>query len=237
MEEKDTLTVETAENENTTVEEGTEQTAATATVEEKKPSPFAGMKDQKGLKAKIKYFFEILEKYPDVRQMVLFVLFSFLCGFGQLVTTLVLENTVKFAPGMGEPFQAVPMGGFYLFDFTTKAALVGFLCGATVGQVLTFILNRKKTFRATNNVVVSAVMYAIIAVLITLLQTLIGGWIPVACQNAHPVNGETFGEKILALLYSLAGLSVGGITALVLSFLGNKFLVMRDWGKKKTEEK
>lgn len=234
MEEKDTLTVETADN-NTTVEEGTE-TTATATVE-KKPSPFAGMKEKKGLKAKVKYFFEILEKYPDVRQMVLFVLFSFLCGFSQLVTTVVLENTVVFAPGMDKPFQAVPMGGFYLFDYTTKAAFVGFLCGATVGQVLTFILNRKKTFRATNNVVVSAVMYAIIAVLITLLQTLIGGWIPVACQNAHPVNGETLGEKILALLYTLAGLSVGGITALVLSFLGNKFLVMRDWGKKKTEEK
>ena len=35
-------------------------------------------------------------------------------------------------------------------------------------------------------------------------------------------------------MITLTGTAVGGITALVTSFLGNKFIVMRDWGKKKT---
>jgi len=205
----------------------TEENAAT-----EKKSPFAGMKEQKGLKAKVKFFFDVLEKYPDVRQMVLFVLFSFLCGLGQLATTYILKYALETVPALNNGFfQKGLIGGVYLFNFPSTAEFIGFLCGATVGQVLTFILNRKKTFRATNNVVIAAIMYAIIAVLITLLQTLIGGWVTAGCQNAAAANG-TDTSGIVGFLITLTGLAVGGITALVLSFLGNKFLVMRNWSKK-----
>lgn len=194
----------------------------------KKSSPFEGIKEQKGLKAKIKFFFDVLEKYPEIRQMVLFTLFSMLCALGQLGTTFLLQYTLVYIPSMQPPFRRIDMGEFFLFDYDTTAAFVGFLCGATVGQVLTFILNRKKTFRATNNIIIAAIMYTIMAVLVTLMQTLVGGWVTVACQNAHPVDKNSF----LYFIYTLTGLAAGGILAFVACFLGNKYLVMRNWKKK-----
>ena len=100
---------------------------------------------------------------------------------------------------------------------------------------MTYVLNRKKTFRATNNLALSVSLYVIVAVGITLLQTLIPGWITTPCfeafRNSH--NGAE-ATGFVAFMITLTGTAVGGITALVTSFLGNKFIVMRDWGKKKT---
>ena len=75
-------------------------------------------------------------------------------------------------------------------------------------------------------------MYAIIAVGIIILQTYLGGVVTSACKNAAIKNG-TNTEGIIGLLITITGMAVGGLAALVLSFLGNKYLVMRDWGKKK----
>lgn len=195
----------------------------------KKPGPFAGMKDRKGLKVKIKFFFEVLERYPDVRQMVLFTLFSMLCGLGQFVTQFLLQYTLVYIPALKPPFQRVSVGSLYLFNYDSIAQGIGFLAGAIVGNTLTFILNRKKTFRATNNVAVAATMYAILAVFITLLQTLVGGWVSTPCLEAAGDLAKNNG--FIHFLCDFAGLACGGIMALITSFLGNKFLVMRSWGK------
>jgi len=97
-----------------------------------------------------------------------------------------------------------------------------------VGQVLTFVLNRKKTFNVPDYVALRAVMYAIMAVLIIIMQTALGGVVTKACWNAKPdANG------FLDLLFNLTGQAVAGIAAVIVNFLGNKFFVMRDWGKKK----
>ena len=193
---------------------------------EKKPGPFAGMKEQKGLKAKIKFFFDVLEKYPDVRQMVMFFLFSILCGAGQLITQFLLQYTLVYVPALG------PGSGFKWFVFTgeTKAEFIGFMAGAVVGQTMTYILNRKKTFRSTNNLAVSVTLYIIIAVAITIFQTLIPGWVTTPCFEAYRnANAGADPNGFVSLLITLTGTFAGGMTALVLSFIGNKFVVMRDW--------
>lgn len=227
----------TAEENNDSVEANAEKSEVTSE-NEKKPNPLAGIKNQKGLKAKVKFFFEVLENYPDIRQMVMFTLFSMLCGLGQLSTTYILKYSLETIPSLNNGFfQKGLIGGIYIFNFPSTAEFIGFLCGSTVGQVLTFILNRKKTFRATNNVIVSAIMYAIMAVLITLVQTLVGGWVTAACQDAYKAaNAGMVATGFVGFLITFAGLATGGILALVLSFLGNKFLVMRDWGKKKAQQ-
>ena len=150
----------------------------------------------------------------NVRQMVVFTLFSFICGGSQLILTLALTQ-LKYVGGvLAEPFKGIPVGSFSIFGYETTAEFIGFLVGSITGQVLTFVLNRKKTFNCTNNVVISGIMYAILAVFIIFMQTLLGG-------------------SALGLLFNLAGQAVGAIAALVISFLGNKFLVMRNWGSKK----
>lgn len=164
----------------------------------------------------------------NVRQMVVFTLFSFICGGSQLILTLALTQ-LKYVGGvLAEPFKGIPVGSFSIFGYETTAEFIGFLVGSITGQVLTFVLNRKKTFNCTNNVVISGIMYAILAVFIIFMQTLLGGAITSACYGANPTPSGALG-----LLFNLAGQAVGGIAALVISFLGNKFLVMRNWGSKK----
>lgn len=165
----------------------------------------------------------------NVRQMVVFTLFSFICGGSQLILTLVLTQ-LKYAGGvLAEPFKGIPVGNFSIFGYETTAEFIGFLVGSITGQVLTFVLNRKKTFNCTNNVVISGIMYTILAVFIIFMQTLLGGAITSACYGAMPEPSSFVG-----LLFNLAGQAVGGIAALIISFLGNKFLVMRNWGSKKS---
>lgn len=178
---------------------------------------------KKGIKGLIEY----IKSHEELRQMVLFLLFSFVCAASQTVTQFVL----KYAIGAfnKESFS------WFIFNYEFEKGLaefIGFVCGAIIGQVMTFILNRKKTFKATNNVVVSGIMYAIIAVGIIILQTYLGSVVTKACNNAAKANG-TNTEGIIGFLITVTGMAVGGIAALVLSFLGNKYLVMRDWGKKK----
>ena len=167
----------------------------------------------------------------NLRQMVVFTLFSFICGGSQLILTLVLTQ-LKYAGGvLAEPFRGIPVGNFAIFGYETTAEFIGFLVGSVTGQVLTFVLNRKKTFNCTNNLVISGIMYAILAVFIIFMQTLLGGAITSACYGAMPEP-----SSFLGLLFNLAGQAVGGIAALIISFLGNKFLVMRNWGEKKAKE-
>lgn len=181
---------------------------------------------KKGIKGLIEY----IKSHEDLRQMVLFVLFSFACAAAQTITQFVLKYVIG-------AFNTESFSWFIFKDYNKEKGLaefIGFICGAIIGQVMTFILNRKKTFKATNNVIVSGVMYAIIAVGIIILQTYLGGVVTGACKDAASASG-TSTDGIIGLLITLTGMFVGGIAALVLSFLGNKYFVMRDWGKKKNQ--
>lgn len=214
MEENNTTSHEVLENQNETLQD------ENAVSENTENAP-----RKKGIKGLIEY----IKSHEDLRQMVLFVLFSFLCGASQFVTQFVL----KYAIGA---FNKDTFSWF-IFKYPFEKGLaefIGFICGAVIGQVMTFVLNRKKTFKATNNVIVSGVMYAIIAVGIIILQTYLGGVVTDACKNTALANG-TSTEGFIGFLITLTGMVVGGITALVLSFIGNKYLVMRDWGKKKNQ--
>lgn len=204
---------------------------------EKQPSPFAGIKEQKGLKAKIKFFFEVLEKYPTVKQAVLFTLFSMICGLTQFIITLVLPMILKaISPEqMTAPFGFWKMGNnTYLFDFTDPktgyGSFWGFLIGSIWGQTLTFLLNRKKTFNVPDHVVFRAIAYTIMAILIIIMQTAIGK-VEGALNNADPDASD-----FLRIVYNLIAQVTAGMAAFVTSFLGNKFIVMRKWKTKGGEK-
>lgn len=181
---------------------------------------------------KIKKLIEYIKSHEDLRQMVLFFLFSICCAACQTITQFIL----KYAIGA---FNKDPFSWFIFKDYNKEQGLaefIGFVCGAVVGQVMTFILNRKKTFKATNNVVISGIMYAVIAVGIIILQTYLGGVVTGACKDAAIKNGTDL-SGILGFLVTVTGMAVGAVAALVLSFLGNKYLVMRNWGSgSKTKE-
>lgn len=183
-----------------------------------------GFKQIKGFKNKLRFAIEFIKTHENLRQLILFTLFSMCCAAGQMATQFILKYSLQTIDSLCVPFK------WFIFDFTDSntADFIGFLSGSVVGQVLTFVLNRKKTFKSTNNVLISGTMYAIMAVGIILLQTALGGWVTNACQQANPVDKSSF----LGFIYTLTGMAVGGFTAFVINFLGNKFLIMRNWGKK-----
>lgn len=209
-----------------TQEVANEQTDAVA--EDAQPAQESQGKKKVKLPKGLQKLVDKINSNENVRQMVVFTLFSFICGGSQMLITYLL-TLMRLAGGtLASPFVGIPVGKFAIFGFDTTAEFIGFLVGSIVGQVLTFILNRKKTFNCTNNIVISGIMYAILAVFIIFMQTLLGGAITSACWRARPDASE-----FLAFLFNMAGQAVAGIAALITSFLGNKFLVMRNWGEKK----
>lgn len=182
-------------------------------------------KSKRELPAWIQKIVDYLNAHEDVRQMVFFLMFSVLCGASQLIVTYALSAGLKLEAHLGSTRL-----DWFVFHFATQAEFIGFLVGSVVGQVLTFVLNRKKTFNVPDHIALRAVMYAIMAILIIIMQTALGGAVTDACWGAKPdANG------FLDLVFNLTGQAVAGIAAVIVNFLGNKFLVMRDWGKKKAK--
>lgn len=167
---------------------------------------------------------DYLKAHENVRQMVYFFMFSILCGLSQMIVTYGLSAGLKLAESLSPKFD------WFVFHYDTTAEFIGFLVGSVVGQVLTFVLNRKKTFNSPDHVVIRAVMYTILAIIIIIMQTYLGGVVTTACYNAM-ANPSAF----LEFLFNLTGQAVAGISALIVNFLGNKFFVMRNWGKKKAK--
>ena len=100
----DTMTENVDKDVNETVSVEVADNEKTENKQEKKSNPLAAIKDQKGLKAKIKFFFDVLENYPDIRQMIMFTLFSMLCGLGQLSTTYILKYSLETVPSLNNGY-------------------------------------------------------------------------------------------------------------------------------------
>jgi putative flippase GtrA len=65
--------------------------------------------------------------------------------------------------------------GWWIFQYPADigglGALIAFIGSVMIAQVVTFILNRKKTFQATNNLAFSITAYAVMVVFIIVAQT------------------------------------------------------------------
>ena len=184
----------------------------------------------------IKDLIAYIKAHENLRQVVLFTLFSMICGVTQMLITLLLPIILKAASPekMTAAFGWIKMGNGYFFDFTDEGqglgSFLGWLIGSIWGQSLTFILNRKKTFNAPDHLVFRAITYAIVAVLIIVAQTAIGKLEGVL--KAHDPDASDF----VNVVYNLIAQVVAGLAAFTMSFFGNKFLVMRQFGSKKAPD-
>ncbi len=237
--EADTATEENAEVATTDAENAestTDQAQDEADDSQSDAKPKKKIKLPKGLQKLV----DKINANENLRQMVVFTLFSFICGGSQFIITLILPMLLKLSssPVLQAAFPGFTVGGVALFQYLGKDGMggvsdfIGFLVGSIVGQVLTFVLNRKKTFNCTNNIVISGIMYAVVAVAIIFVQTLTCGAILNALNEAVPDASEFLSGTV----FNLVAQAVSGILGLVMSFLGNKFLVMRNWGEKKTQK-
>ena len=163
-----------------------------------------------------KFFME----HENIRQIVVFMLCSLVCFAIEYISFTIIELCVK---GYDQPFN----GTIFKYDHTRS--FIAFLVSNVLAQTSTFVLNRKKTFKATNNVVISGIMFAAMMVGIIVLNTWLGGIIQKAAERSLVAGNPSMDAETVSFIGGLAGKLTGSLVAFVVSFLGNKFLVMRNW--------
>lgn len=181
----------------------------------------------KGKKAR--FLKDFINTHENLRQFVFFSLFSFLC-FAAEMATFYFVYYICDVTGYTEPLK------WFVFDYSApesggKGGFLAFLLSTAVAQALTFILNRKKTFKANNNVVFAAIMYAVMVVAIIVANTALCGIIKDAIAEAM-LKGNC-SQAATDFVSGTISKMVGGALAWIIAFFMSKFVIMR---KKKEPE-
>ena len=111
---------------------------------------------------------------------------------------------------------------FWIFKGYTLAAFISFLVANTLAKIISYILNRKKTFNAVNNLVFSMTVYVIMCVTLIIVETLIGEPLANAYANlfeSNPAIAE-WAPTMSMITYSIADF--------LIVFLMEKFVIMND---------
>lgn len=156
---------------------------------------------------------------PAWQQLILFWLLG---GIATVVDLAVfsLLNYWVFAPYKGVDAH------FWLFDYGVAngglCALLSFAISFAVSQAVNFFVQRKATFGATNNPLVSGIEYAVMIVGVYLLVL----WLPtVVGAPIYALFGASFGAIAVKLLSQFVSFLV--------QFPINKWVIMRSDAPKK----
>lgn len=155
------------------------------------------------------------EKHKTVWQFIKYTLFSLIAGVSEIGTFLLL-NYLLPAKGINSPVK------WFIFSYPTQAgglgALIAFLVSSVVGQSISFITNFKKTFASTNNVFLSAIGFAVMAIfIIVVIHTYIGGLLNTALCKV--IANNDIAGAIAKMTCQVSGF--------LLAFPINKFVIMR----------
>ena len=170
----------------------------------------------------MKSFFE---NNPQKREVILYMLFTFLAFVCDLITRLVCDLALS---GMNETVK------IWIFPEQAKGTLLAFLTANVVAKVVSFILNRKKTFQANNSRVFSVVSYMIMSIVFIIIETIIGA----PLQNSiYKAVGGTYTGSVLTTstalrggLYQFCGTCsqvIYGLCDFVAAFFLEKYIIMK----------
>ncbi len=159
--------------------------------------------------------------------------FSLFALIAQLLSRLICDlafqnlTTIISLP----PFPEQALGSF-----------LAFLVSNIIAKALSFILNRKNTFKASNNLAFSVTVYIIMVVVLILAETAIG----TPLQNGlYMLFGGTFNgahttsaANSLALYQTCGTISqlIYGIADAVIVFFMDKYVIMRNTKKAMPDE-
>jgi len=164
----------------------------------------------------IKRIKDFFSKNPSLWEFVKYTIFSLLAGWTELLIFMLL-NYVLPKNGINKEIS------WFIFVYPTEAgglgALIAFVISSVIGQALKFITNFKKTFKSTNNILLSAIGFAVMAVIIVVgLNLYVGGLLNTALCKVIP-NADLAGT-IAKAVCQMAGF--------LLAFPVNKFILMRN---------
>ncbi len=162
-------------------------------------------------------------------QFLLFIVMSLLAFAAQTVIVTFGDDLFRMIPSIGtNEINA------WIFGQQQLAVFIAFLIGNVVAKVLSYILNRKKTFGAVNNLVFSMTVYTIMCVVLIIVETLIGAplgqwlaktlpdgfWSILGTTQAKELATPDWSSTIAMILYSTADF--------LIVFLMEKFVIMND---------
>lgn len=153
------------------------------------------------------------QKHPTFWQFAVFLFMGAFTGIVDLVT-FALCNYWIFRAYAAQPFR------WWVFDYGVEngglCAFLAFAVSFAVSQTFNFFIQRKATFKATNNAVVSGIMYAVMVVGVYLVVL----WMPaIVGAPLYALFGNAVGAIVLKLFSQT-------VSALI-QFPINKWVIMR----------
>lgn len=164
-------------------------------------------------------------KNENIRQIVLFVLFSSLAAISQFGSRLILDLLLS---GYHQTVEIWPFGKQAIGSF------IAFLVSNIIAKVVSYVTNRKTTFKANNNALASAVIYFIMVVVLIIVETIIGT--PIQNWLYKLLGGTYTGAELVtdsvnnATLYQICGIGSQAIYSFfdgIIVFLMDKYVIMR----------
>lgn len=184
---------------------------APAEQEEKSKSKFAEKWDEYVSKhPKVEKMATYIKEHKTMLQAILFMLFSCLAFVAQLGTQALFDWALK------DVSQTVKV---WPFPEQALGTLISFLVANVVAKVISFVMNRKKTFDANNNKIFSAVTYTIMVVTLIIVETLVGEPLANALNTASNGVLGSWASTLAIIIYS--------IPDFIIVFLMDKFVIMR----------
>ena len=152
-------------------------------------------------------------RHETAWQFVMFMLMSCITTVVDL-GSFALFNFWIFTPFRDRSFL------WWLIDYSVESggmtAFLAFACSFAISQTFNFFLQRKTTFKANNNVLRSAVMYAVMVILVYFLQLYLPTLIRAPIAG---VLGATLGDIIVKM--------INMTVSMLIQFPANKWLIMR----------
>lgn len=176
-----------------------------------------------------------LDEHKTQREVALFMFYGTFALIAELLVRFILDIVLKRWDYM-----------LVIWPFPEQAAgsFVAFLVSNLLAKTISYIFNRKKTFKANNNAVTSGIMYAALCIALLIIETIIG----TPLQNGlYRLFGGGFCDEDFSTisatapgLYQLCGtlsqLIYCAADSLIMFFV-NKFLIMRRVEKAPEKEK
>lgn len=142
------------------------------------------------------------EKHAEIWKFIKFTL----VGFSSTIVELGVFYLLQYVVFKSIAHAPMPDNGFFKFLSSIglaegKGIFYAYVISTTIGYIIAFILNRKTTFKADSNVVLSTVLY-ILMVIFTIIAT---AWIGTKFQNfmvAHDMKalGDVIAKPLVAAL-------------------------------------
>ena len=213
----DNSTTDTAETQPAVTEDVTTADAADIQSTDSEDTASSDKDQRAEIAAKLNTFGK---EHKSIWQFIKFSFVSMFAGICEMATYWI------FYLAFGKMTQGIDSLAFlYLGNAPAFNMFLATVISAVVGQVIGFILNFKKTFHSTNNIWISAIGYAIMAILIVFgLNTYVGNLLANALETAMP--------NMIALADFLAKF-IAMFSTVVIVFPMNKFVLMKDTKKER----